>query len=500
MENSLKNNEFSKCFIPSIMATICSGIFFLGFSVFSKQGVVEECPSEKQTYSSQDSILSKTKGFFIDERDGHQYKWIRIGDQVWMAENLAYLPWVSPPSSESYTESHYYVNGYNYNKVNEAKATINYEKFGVLYNWPAAMNMANSEMVNNGNSQGVCPSGWHLPGSDEWNKLEDFLGGSILAGGKMKEWDYNSIWKMPNEGASNTSGFTGLPGGYRWREGTFMEPGPITYWWSNSQISDIEAYAYGLYFNDTHLSHFYGNKDEGFSVRCIQNKKLSNGSINNQANTVSHYEIFENIEIAHKYLEDFSLVKEIDFIKENGKRKINGNLIYNLNNLNLSCFPTIKIPLDDINKEFRIRIKNQTFLIRISKASEAIDLKVFSIYCIDNTTNNEIKVLVEAQKELGFGPSETKISFSSDFNLLYFTLDEQNSGFNKLYCIDLKDYKTEEIDDPTRFYIIQDGKYKDYILSIYSQWGGDQFYSIIDHNGNKILDLGNYCTLMCPFH
>jgi uncharacterized protein (TIGR02145 family) len=83
-----------------------------------------------------------------DNRDNNTYKWVRIGNQVWMAENLAYLPSVSPSSVGSDTDLNYYVYGYSGNNVNEAKATDNYATYGVLYNWSAAM-------VS-------CPAGWHL--------------------------------------------------------------------------------------------------------------------------------------------------------------------------------------------------------------------------------------------------------------------------------------------------------------------------------------------------
>lgn len=93
-------------------------------------------------------------GTFTDSRDGKVYNIVTIGKQFWMAENLAYLPSVVDPGTGSYTEPYYSVYGYNGTDVAAAKATENYQTYGVLYNWPAAMT--------------ACPEGWHLPSDAEW--------------------------------------------------------------------------------------------------------------------------------------------------------------------------------------------------------------------------------------------------------------------------------------------------------------------------------------------
>ncbi len=96
-------------------------------------------------------------GVFTDSRDGNVYKTIQIGDQVWMAENLRYLPGVIESDIGSYGHPFFYVYGYKGSNVEKAKATNTYQTFGVLYNWPAA--------------NSVCPHGWHLPSDDEWLQL-----------------------------------------------------------------------------------------------------------------------------------------------------------------------------------------------------------------------------------------------------------------------------------------------------------------------------------------
>src|SRR5690554_382234 len=142
------------------------------------------------------TIEETTSGTFIDSRDGNEYNWVQIGDQVWMAENLAYLPSVNmvADGSEDAAGSYYYVYGYDGTNVADAKATANYNTYGVLYNWPAAMNGTASSTTNPSGIQGVCPAGWHLPSDAEWTELTDYLGetgagagGGTGAGGKLKE-------------------------------------------------------------------------------------------------------------------------------------------------------------------------------------------------------------------------------------------------------------------------------------------------------------------------
>ncbi len=206
---------------------------------------------------------------FTDSRDNAHYKVVKIGNQVWMAENLKYLPSVVGAGTGSKTEAYYYVYGYDGTDVAAAKQTNNYKTYGVLYNWTAAMNGAASSDANPSGVQGVCPTGWHLPSDIEWTKLTNHLGGENVAGGKLKEKE-TTHWDDPNIGATNESGFTALPGGSRGRNGSFSYVGNIGNWWSSTQF--LSSNALGRY-----LGHYYarvnGNlvtKDNGFSVRCVR--------------------------------------------------------------------------------------------------------------------------------------------------------------------------------------------------------------------------------------
>jgi len=217
------------------------------------------------------TIEETTSGTFIDSRDGNEYNWVQIGDQVWMAENLAYLPSVNmvADGSEDAAGSYYYVYGYDGTNVAEAKATDNYATYGVLYNWTAAMNGEASSTTNPSGIQGVCPTGWHLPSDAEWTELTDYLGGTSVVGGKLKETG-TTHWNSPNTGATNETGFTALPGGTRNYYGTFLSIGDFGYWWSATENDADDAWYRLMYYNNYYVDRDYFNKELGFSVRCVR--------------------------------------------------------------------------------------------------------------------------------------------------------------------------------------------------------------------------------------
>jgi uncharacterized protein (TIGR02145 family) len=191
----------------------------------------------------------------MEDNEGNLYKTVVIGDQIWMAENLAYLPSASPSSSGSNTDPYYYVYGYTGNDVSEAKATENYQIYGVLYNWPAALN--------------ACPAGWHLPTDAEWTTLVNYLGGESVAGGKLKETG-TAHWVTPNTGATNESGFTALPGGSRLDSGHFDSVGGYGNWWSATGYGSSNAWHRYLFCNNSDVYRYGLNREYGFSVRCVR--------------------------------------------------------------------------------------------------------------------------------------------------------------------------------------------------------------------------------------
>jgi uncharacterized protein (TIGR02145 family) len=213
-----------------------------------------------KTLQQDNNIVS---GTFTDSRDGHEYKWVKIGNQEWMAENLAYLPEASQPSDGSLTEPYYYVYDYNGTSVTEAKATDNYKTYGVLYNWPAALT--------------TCPPDWHLPSNDEWKKLEMAIGMS------QSEAD-DSGWRGTNEGTklkatsgwynngngSDEYGFSALPGGYRLFNGSFHLITNYGHWWSSTGDDTYYANCRFLRYNYANIYGYGYDKQCGYSVRCVR--------------------------------------------------------------------------------------------------------------------------------------------------------------------------------------------------------------------------------------
>lgn len=211
---------------------------------------------------------------FIDARDSNVYTAVQIGSQCWMAENLAYLPSVSPSDSGCIfgdSSHHMYVYGYQGTSVTAAKSTPNYQIYGVLYNWYAAMKGDSSSNNVPSGVQGACPTGWHFPSKYEWDTLVNYLGGDSIAGGKMKE-SGTTHWLSPNTGATNSSGFTALPGGIRHLSGTFMYIGHAGFWVSSTEHPPSTYYAWFR-----RLCSFHNDVDGGTfqnwgagSVRCLK--------------------------------------------------------------------------------------------------------------------------------------------------------------------------------------------------------------------------------------
>jgi uncharacterized protein (TIGR02145 family) len=193
------------------------------------------------------------KGEMTDSRDDQTYETIQIGDQIWMAENLKYLPEVSPVTANSTTVPYYFVYGYQGTTVSEAKATDNFKTYGALYNWPAALD--------------ACPDDWHLPSKEEWTTLINFLGGNA-EGGKMKSTTH---WSTPNTNATNESGWSGLPGGYRdtYGGGNFKDLGKYGGWWSDSKGGGNDAYWRMLFYYHGYAHEQNDYMGHGLSVRCV---------------------------------------------------------------------------------------------------------------------------------------------------------------------------------------------------------------------------------------
>jgi uncharacterized protein (TIGR02145 family) len=192
----------------------------------------------------------------LSDIDGNTYETVIIGTQVWMKENLKTTTYSNGdpiPTNLSNISWKYTFSGACANYNDDA---ANISIYGKLYNWYAVAD-----------SRGLCPLGWHVPSDAEWTILENYLGGSSVAGGKMKA--VSSLWISPNI-ASNTSGFSGLPGGLRDSDGNYNAIGNYGDWWSFTESSTTNGWYRYLSYNYVNSYRFSGGKKAGFSVRCLR--------------------------------------------------------------------------------------------------------------------------------------------------------------------------------------------------------------------------------------
>ena len=206
-------------------------------------------------------LLSLSFGTVTDI-DGNVYETVQIGEQLWMAENLKTTHYnngdeITYPNNEdfgSYDEGQYGV--YDNDPSNA-------DIYGNFYNWYTV-----------DDDRGLCPEHWHVPSDDEWTILIDYLGGTSVAGGKMKSTgtieDGDGLWYSPNEGASNESGFSAFPAGYRGSgNGYYGSMGGYGSFWSSSEYGSDDAYVRNLYYGYSDVFRNFGNRHYGFSIRCV---------------------------------------------------------------------------------------------------------------------------------------------------------------------------------------------------------------------------------------
>jgi uncharacterized protein (TIGR02145 family) len=206
-------------------------LFILAINIFPCILFVLSCKKDNSNNNTTVTVVNQ----FTDPRDKKVYNTVVIGTQTWMAQNLDY-----DTAAGSYM----------YNNSSSVEST-----YGRLYNWNVA--------------QLVCPPGWHLPDTAEWNTLINYLTGYFAAGGKMKETGFLH-WNSPNTGASNSSGFDAIPGG-DWNTSVYQNIGNYAYYWS-STIAD-SAHAYCFFIENSSMDIFKNPslKTYAYSIRCVKN-------------------------------------------------------------------------------------------------------------------------------------------------------------------------------------------------------------------------------------
>jgi uncharacterized protein (TIGR02145 family) len=199
----------------------------------------------------------------MTDQEGNVYKTIMIGTQEWMAENLntsVYRNGDAIPTNLDDAIWQGTTSGAWAYYNNDASYACPY---GKLYNGFACAD-----------ARQLCPAGWHVPTDAEWTILTDFLGGEALAGGKMKTTGTSEaatgLWYSPNTGATNSSGFSGAPGGARGNLGVYVYMGNNGYWWSSSEGTALNEWCRYLNYDDSLVDRNTYGKHAGFSVRCLR--------------------------------------------------------------------------------------------------------------------------------------------------------------------------------------------------------------------------------------
>jgi len=194
----------------------------------------------------------------IRDIDGNAYSTVTIGTQVWMVENLKTTRYNDGAAISLVTDGAAWVTlsapGYCWYANDKFS---NKAAYGALYNWYAA------------NNAKLCPTGWHVPSDTDFTTLTTYLLGLDVAGGKLKEAGTIN-WTNPNTGATNETGFTALPGGYRNIDGVFYFIGDYGRWWSSSEFDIQSGWGRGMGYDRSSVSIYGYIKQIGFSVRCLK--------------------------------------------------------------------------------------------------------------------------------------------------------------------------------------------------------------------------------------
>jgi len=200
----------------------------------------------------------------VTDIDGNVYTTVSIGSQCWMQENLATETYNNGDPIPGNLDAATWTSTTSGAQAVHSGVAANKAIYGLLYNWYA---------VND--ARGLCPTGWHVPTDGEWTTLTTGLGGTAIAGGSMKQTGTTSsgtgLWFAPNTGATNSSGFTGLPAGTRDFTGTSYSSLSLNCdWWTSTKIGGSSPYYRQVYYNNTTVGRFLLLETYGLSVRCLK--------------------------------------------------------------------------------------------------------------------------------------------------------------------------------------------------------------------------------------
>jgi len=225
----------------------------LVFSLFLISSFFPSCKKEKKTDDSQ-------TGTTVTDIDGKVYQTVKIGNQIWMAENLKTTRYRNGDSITYVADKTTWFNLTSGAYCSYENTPSLVDTYGYLYNWYA---------VND--SRNIAPEGWRVATKEDWDELRTFLGGDGV-GIKLKEVG-TTHWQAPNDGATNETHFTALPGGMRGGSGQgFYDLGKTGRWWTSTMVSTSSASYRELFYNNKGLSYASpSSMKNGYSIRCIKN-------------------------------------------------------------------------------------------------------------------------------------------------------------------------------------------------------------------------------------
>ena len=230
-------------FILFLFPVFLQGQVFTSYSAVS--GV--ECPV----------VGNRCNGVKAVSYGGETYATVAIGTQCWLQRNLNIGAKVSGATNQTNNGT---IEKYCYDD-DDANCVI----YGGMYQWDEAMQYVTTE-----SAQGICPSGWHIPTVTEFNTLVNCLGGMDVAGGKLKEIG-TTHWTTPNTGATNSSGFTGLPGGWRSSAPAFANINNFGFFFTSTEVDATYVKYFWFSYNGQNTSTENYFKSAGFSIRCLKN-------------------------------------------------------------------------------------------------------------------------------------------------------------------------------------------------------------------------------------
>jgi uncharacterized protein (TIGR02145 family) len=223
------------------------------------------------------------------DKRGNIYSTVKIGRQTWMAENLRTtkfndgtdIPLITSERAWSRQKKPAF-SWFNNDSLSGTST-------GALYNWYTA------------NSYKLCPAGWHVPDDQEWDSLLLFLGGTENAGIMLKEQG-DAHWQKPNDGATNESGFTAIPGGIRDIVGSFTYYGTKGQWWTTRDTTKELAWYRSLDYNSSSMTRHFSGKNEGYSIRCLKDPVIIEKKVNTDTVRIEDSVVMTDPRDGQKYM------------------------------------------------------------------------------------------------------------------------------------------------------------------------------------------------------